>query len=480
VDHRVEPPAWLPQGAAPEAADPETDDSPAVGDAQATEGSDAAPAEDTPEEFTNGNGHDSSFTYSRDDSYHYGDDSPFADTSYRSPFTPHRSAGTSYEPEEPAAAEGELPGTDSDATDSGGTESDGSDDLPETDAARDKPDSSFSPGSGYPSDSGYSSGLGGGMPDSGGDDPATPGTGWPGVGSGYRGTGSSYSDSTATPYTDGSAPPYTDTTAAPYTDTSAPRWSDTSSSPYTDTSAAPYSAPYADTATTRPYTDTDTTASRYGDPGRPYPVTEPAGSGTASGAPDRGFGSGGADTAGGERRTTFATATAATATAAAGLGAALRAGKEKGAAKFARNPGSKSRTSPPRTSPSRTGTSQARRANLVIARVEPWSVMKFSFLISLVLWVVLFVAVALLYYALSSLGVFAALQRTLVSVTSSQTSAGVDLSKWTSATRVLGYTMLLGAVDVVLITAISTVGAVVYNLVTHLGGGIEVTLKETE
>ena len=36
------------------------------------------------------------------------------------------------------------------------------------------------------------------------------------------------------------------------------------------------------------------------------------------------------------------------------------------------------------------------------------------------------------------------------------------------------------AVDVVLITAISTVGAVVYNLVTHLGGGIEVTLKETE
>jgi len=124
--------------------------------------------------------------------------------------------------------------------------------------------------------------------------------------------------------------------------------------------------------------------------------------------------------------------------------------------------------------------SQVRKANLVISRVEPWSVMKFSFLISLVLWIVMFVAVALLYYALSSLGVFDALQRTLASVTSSQTSAGVNLTKWTSAPRILGYTMLLGAVDVVLITAISTVGAVVYNLVTHLGGGIEVTLKETE
>jgi Flp pilus assembly pilin Flp len=106
--------------------------------------------------------------------------------------------------------------------------------------------------------------------------------------------------------------------------------------------------------------------------------------------------------------------------------------------------------------------------------------MKFSFLISLVLWLVMFVAVALLYYALSSLGVFTSLQHTLASVTSSQGSSGVNLSRWTSATRVLGYTMLLGAVNVVLITAISTVGAVIYNLVTHLGGGIEVTLKESD
>jgi Transmembrane domain of unknown function (DUF3566) len=123
---------------------------------------------------------------------------------------------------------------------------------------------------------------------------------------------------------------------------------------------------------------------------------------------------------------------------------------------------------------------QARRANLVIARLEPWSVMKFSFLMSLVAWVVLFVAVALLYYALSGLGVFGAIQRTLQSVTSSQSSSGVNLTTWTSASRVLGYTMLLGAVNIILITALSTIGAVIYNLVTHLGGGIEVTLKETD
>jgi hypothetical protein len=137
----------------------------------------------------------------------------------------------------------------------------------------------------------------------------------------------------------------------------------------------------------------------------------------------------------------------------------------------------------PRTKPqsrARGEVTAARRANLVIARLEPWSVMKFSFLMSLVAWVVLFVAVALLYYALSSLGVFESLQKTLASVTSSTSSGGVNLSKWTSAPRVLGYTMLVGAVDVILITALSTIGAMVYNLVTHLGGGIEVTLKETD
>lgn len=134
----------------------------------------------------------------------------------------------------------------------------------------------------------------------------------------------------------------------------------------------------------------------------------------------------------------------------------------------------------PKARPKVSKAPQARRANLVIARLEPWSVMKFSFLMSLVAWVVLFVAVALLYYALSGLGVFAAIQRTLSSVTSSQSSSGVNLAAWTSASRVLGYTMLAGAVDIVLITVLSTIGAMIYNLVTHLGGGIEVTLKETD
>ncbi len=405
MDHRVEPPAWLPQGAAPEAADPEADDSTAAEGAQQAEDSNEAPAE-AAEEFANGNGngHDSSFTYSGDDSYNYGGDAPFGDgTSYRSPFTPHTPAGTSYEPEEPASAENGLPGSDPDD----------SDDMPEPGpAGHDLPASGLSEG-GLASDA-----LpGNDLPASGLGDPAMPDTGFAAAGAGYHSPGANYTDhGSGTSYTDhGSGPGYPDTAAASYTDPAAP----------------------------------------------PYPAAEPLAAATETSTAFSGPG-----TAAGEQRATFGTSAAA----AGGIGATLRASKQRGTARFSRGESVKSRPA----------SSQARKANLVISRVEPWSVMKFSFLISLVLWIVMFVAVALLYYALSSLGVFAALQRTLASVTSSQTSAGVDLTKWTSAPRILGYTMLLGAVDVVLITAIATVGAVVYNLVTHLGGGIEVTLKETD
>jgi len=121
-----------------------------------------------------------------------------------------------------------------------------------------------------------------------------------------------------------------------------------------------------------------------------------------------------------------------------------------------------------------------RRAHLAVIRLEPWSVMKFSFMISLVGWVVLFVAVAGLYFVLSKLGVFHSIETSITSVTSGKDSTGIKASNWFSASRVLGYTMLVGAVNVILITALATVGSVIYNLVTHVAGGIEVTLKETD
>jgi hypothetical protein len=125
------------------------------------------------------------------------------------------------------------------------------------------------------------------------------------------------------------------------------------------------------------------------------------------------------------------------------------------------------------------GTS-ARQAHLMVSRFEPWSVMKFSFMISLACFVILFVAVALLYATLSGLGVFDAIQKALSNVTSGQGTGGVNIAKYLSASTILSYTALLGVLNVFLITAFSTVGSLVYNLTAHLIGGVEVTLRETE
>ena len=124
--------------------------------------------------------------------------------------------------------------------------------------------------------------------------------------------------------------------------------------------------------------------------------------------------------------------------------------------------------------------STRRQAQLTLARVEPWSVMKFSFVVSVVAFIILFVAVAVLYMVLSSLGVFTSLQHTVSTITSSQGSSGTNISNWFSASRILGYTGMLGALNIVLITAMSTIGAVIYNLIARTIGGVEVTLRETD
>jgi Transmembrane domain of unknown function (DUF3566) len=123
---------------------------------------------------------------------------------------------------------------------------------------------------------------------------------------------------------------------------------------------------------------------------------------------------------------------------------------------------------------------QPRTALLSLQRIEPLSVMKFSSLISLVGFVVLFVAVAVVWYTLNKLGVFHKIEQTIGLVTYTKNHPGSNAAAWFSAKRVLGYTALIGAINAILFTALATIGAALYNLVTSLTGGIEVTLKETD
>jgi hypothetical protein len=119
-----------------------------------------------------------------------------------------------------------------------------------------------------------------------------------------------------------------------------------------------------------------------------------------------------------------------------------------------------------------------RRARLHLKRIDPWSVMKFSFAVSLVLFVVAIVATSVLYLALDAMGVFTSLNQAMAEITG-DAGGPADTFKIT-AKGVIGTSVLLGAVNMVLFTALMTLAAFVYNVCADLVGGIELTLSEKE
>ena len=139
-----------------------------------------------------------------------------------------------------------------------------------------------------------------------------------------------------------------------------------------------------------------------------------------------------------------------------------------------------------RTSSSRPGSSAAarprgtRKARLRLVHLDPWSVMKTSFLLSIAFGIVTVVAVTIVWSVLGAAGVWDSVNQTVSDVLGGDSAQSFDVQNYVGTSRVLGFTMIVAVVDVVLITAISTLGAFLYNLAAALLGGVEVTLAEDE
>jgi hypothetical protein len=116
-----------------------------------------------------------------------------------------------------------------------------------------------------------------------------------------------------------------------------------------------------------------------------------------------------------------------------------------------------------------------RKARLRMTRVDPWSVMKTAFLLSIALGIVLVVAVFMVWSVLDAADVWASINQTVEELVSGGT---FDIEDYLGTRRVVGFAMIVAAVDVVLLTAIATLGAFLYNMSASLLGGIEVTLAE--
>lgn len=129
--------------------------------------------------------------------------------------------------------------------------------------------------------------------------------------------------------------------------------------------------------------------------------------------------------------------------------------------------------------PSRPIASRPRKARLTLRRVDPWSVFLSSIVASVFVGIALLVAVAILYAVLSKLGVVGSVNKLIGDVTSEPGSTSPP-APFFSAGKVMTGAMLVAALDVVLLTALATLGAFLYNLCAALTGGVEVTLSERD
>ncbi|MFY1587706.1 DUF3566 domain-containing protein [Micromonospora sp. WMMD734] len=133
-----------------------------------------------------------------------------------------------------------------------------------------------------------------------------------------------------------------------------------------------------------------------------------------------------------------------------------------------------------RTSVSSAASRGPRRARLNLKRIDPWSVMKFAFAVSVVLFIVVVVATSVLYLALDAMGVFQSVNDSLTDLVSASGGQGTDSGFQITAKGVILTSALVGLVNVVLFTALATLGAFVYNVCADLVGGIELTLAERD
>jgi hypothetical protein len=117
------------------------------------------------------------------------------------------------------------------------------------------------------------------------------------------------------------------------------------------------------------------------------------------------------------------------------------------------------------------------RASMQIRRLDPWSVLKVSLVLSVASFFVWMIAVAFLYLVLGGMGVWSKLNSNVGDLLTSSGGSGGEL---VSSGTIFGGAALIGLVNIVLLTAMATCGAFIYNLTTDLVGGVEVTLADRD
>lgn len=116
-----------------------------------------------------------------------------------------------------------------------------------------------------------------------------------------------------------------------------------------------------------------------------------------------------------------------------------------------------------------------RRVDLAIARIDAWTVMKVSFLLSVAFGIAIVIATIVLWFMLDAMHVFSTLESFLQEIGAGKFT---ELLEYVRLPRTIAYATIVGVINVVLMTAISTLGVMLYNVVASLVGGIKVSLMD--
>lgn len=117
-----------------------------------------------------------------------------------------------------------------------------------------------------------------------------------------------------------------------------------------------------------------------------------------------------------------------------------------------------------------------RRVRLALSRIDPWSVMKLAFLLSVAIGIMIVVAAAVVWLTLDGMQVFAKADSLVREVLGAESP--VNILEYVEFQRIVSAATLVAVIDVFLMTALSTIGAFLYNLTAALVGGVHLTLTD--
>lgn len=117
-----------------------------------------------------------------------------------------------------------------------------------------------------------------------------------------------------------------------------------------------------------------------------------------------------------------------------------------------------------------------RKVRLAIARVDPWSVMKLAFLLSVAAGIMIVVAAWVFWYAMNDLGVFTSIDEMIKEIVGPESE--LNLLQFVERDRIIALATIVAVIDVVLMTALATIGAFLFNVTAALVGGINLTLTD--